>query len=145
MTVFTFDEAGAFRERIEAARGDAPRRLLGADATRACSPPIEQPRELRQLSPGLESRPVAGAPDLHAAGVRAVLGLDETIVRTERAGLDATRYRLQYEVLLARPLLFVAMVFVAASVSLRFFRFGGVADGARRRRGRASALCRDRS
>ena len=52
--------------------------------------------------------------------------LDETIARTERAGLDATRYRLQYDVLLARPLLFVAMVFVAASVSLRFFRFGGV-------------------
>ncbi len=53
--------------------------------------------------------------------------LDETIAQTERAGLDATRYRLQYDVLLARPLLFVAMVFVAASVSLRFFRFGGVA------------------
>jgi len=52
--------------------------------------------------------------------------LDETIAQTERAGLDATRYRLQYDVLLARPLLFVAMVFVAASVSLRFFRFGGV-------------------
>ena len=32
-----------------------------------------------------------------------------------------------YDVLLARPLLFIAMVFVAASVSLRFFRFGGVA------------------
>jgi lipopolysaccharide export system permease protein len=52
--------------------------------------------------------------------------LDETILRTERAGLDATRYRLQHDVLMARPLLFVAMVFVAASVSLRFFRFGGV-------------------
>ena len=53
--------------------------------------------------------------------------LGETIVQTERAGLDATRYRLQYDVLLAKPLLFVAMVLVAASVSLRFFRFGGVA------------------
>ena len=29
--------------------------------------------------------------------------------------------------LLARPLLFVAMVVLAATVSLRFFRFGGVA------------------
>jgi len=53
--------------------------------------------------------------------------LDETIARTERAGLDATRYRLQHDVLLARPLLLIAMVFVAASVSLRFFRMGGVA------------------
>jgi lipopolysaccharide export system permease protein len=53
--------------------------------------------------------------------------LSETISRSESAGLDATRYRLQYDVLIARPLLFIAMVFVAASVSLRFFRFGGVA------------------
>ena len=52
--------------------------------------------------------------------------LPTTIARTERAGLDATRYRLQYDVLWARPVLFVAMVIVAATVSLRFFRFGGV-------------------
>jgi lipopolysaccharide export system permease protein len=52
--------------------------------------------------------------------------LSDTISRRESAGLDATRYRLQYDILIARPLLFVAMVFVAASVSLRFFRFGGV-------------------
>jgi lipopolysaccharide export system permease protein len=52
--------------------------------------------------------------------------LRETAEQTERAGLDATRYRLRYEILVARPLLFVAMVLVAASVSLRFFRFGGV-------------------
>lgn len=45
---------------------------------------------------------------------------------TEAAGLDATGYRLQYQMLLARPLMFVAMVLVAAAFSLRFFRFGGV-------------------
>jgi lipopolysaccharide export system permease protein len=53
--------------------------------------------------------------------------LPEVRDRTERAGLDATAYALQYQKLLARPLLFVAMVLVAASFSLRFFRFGGVA------------------
>lgn len=53
--------------------------------------------------------------------------LTEVINRTERAGLDARAYILQREVLLSRPLLLVAMVLVAASVSLRFFRFGGVA------------------
>jgi lipopolysaccharide export system permease protein len=46
--------------------------------------------------------------------------------RTETAGLDATQYRLQYQSLLARPLLLVAMVLVAAAFSLRFFRFGGI-------------------
>ena len=53
--------------------------------------------------------------------------LRSVIEQTERAGLDATRYRLQWDILVARPLLFVAMVLVAASFSLRFFRFGGVA------------------
>jgi lipopolysaccharide export system permease protein len=46
--------------------------------------------------------------------------------QAEAAGLDATGYRLQYQALLARPLMFVAMVLVAAAFSLRFFRFGGI-------------------
>ena len=44
----------------------------------------------------------------------------------DRAGLGAAGYRLQYQKLLARPFLLAAMVMLAASVSLRFFRFGGV-------------------
>ena len=41
-------------------------------------------------------------------------------------GLIAAGYRLLFQKLLARPFLMVAMVFLAAAVSLRFFRFGGV-------------------
>jgi lipopolysaccharide export system permease protein len=44
----------------------------------------------------------------------------------ERAGLGAAGYRLQYQKLIARPFLLAAMVMLAAAVSLRFFRFGGV-------------------
>ncbi|HEY8032060.1 MAG TPA: LPS export ABC transporter permease LptG [Methylocella sp.] len=44
----------------------------------------------------------------------------------EAAGLDGTRYQLQFHMLLARPLLFIAMVLIAAAFSLRFFRFGGI-------------------
>jgi lipopolysaccharide export system permease protein len=44
----------------------------------------------------------------------------------ERAGLDATGYRLQFQELLALPLTLAAMVLVAACFSLRFFRMGGV-------------------
>jgi len=47
--------------------------------------------------------------------------------QTADAGLDARGYRLQFQRLLARPLLLVAMVLVAAAFSLRFFRFGGIA------------------
>lgn len=42
------------------------------------------------------------------------------------AGFDATAYLLHFQALLARPLLFIAMVLIAAAFSLRFFRFGGV-------------------
>ena len=38
----------------------------------------------------------------------------------------AVAYRLQFQKLLAGPFLLAAMVFLAASFSLRFFRFGGV-------------------
>ena len=41
-------------------------------------------------------------------------------------GVAAAGYRLQYYQLLAQPFYLVAMVLLAAAVSLRFFRFGGV-------------------
>lgn len=44
----------------------------------------------------------------------------------ERAGLPATQYRVQYQLLLSRPFLLVTMVLIAATCSLRGFRFGGV-------------------
>jgi lipopolysaccharide export system permease protein len=50
-------------------------------------------------------------------------GLSES---TREAGLDATGYYLQFQTLMARPLLLVAMVLLAASFSLRFFRLGNV-------------------
>lgn len=45
---------------------------------------------------------------------------------TDEAGLDSTGFSLQYQTLLARPLLLIAMVLIAAAFSLRFFRFGGI-------------------
>ena len=44
----------------------------------------------------------------------------------ENSGLAAAAYRLQYYQLLVLPLYLVAMVLLAAAVSLRLFRFGGV-------------------
>jgi lipopolysaccharide export system permease protein len=45
---------------------------------------------------------------------------------SERAGLPATQYRVQYQLLLSRPFLLVTMVLIAATCSLRGFRFGNV-------------------
>jgi lipopolysaccharide export system permease protein len=52
--------------------------------------------------------------------------LPSYIELADRAGLVAAGYRLQYQLLLSRPFLLTSMVLLAASVSLRFFRFGGV-------------------
>jgi lipopolysaccharide export system permease protein len=44
----------------------------------------------------------------------------------EKAGLPIDRYRLQYDLFLVRPLLLAAMVLIAATCSLKSFRFGKI-------------------
>jgi lipopolysaccharide export system permease protein len=52
--------------------------------------------------------------------------LPDLIEVSERAGLSASKYRMQHAVLLARPALLICMVVLAATVSLRSFRSGGI-------------------
>jgi lipopolysaccharide export system permease protein len=52
--------------------------------------------------------------------------LPDYIKSSENSGQATAGYRLQYQKLIARPFLLAAMVLLAAAVSLRFFRFGGV-------------------
>jgi lipopolysaccharide export system permease protein len=52
--------------------------------------------------------------------------LPDLIYIAEKAGLSTASLRIQYELLLTRPLLCIAMVFLAATVSLRSFRSGGI-------------------
>jgi lipopolysaccharide export system permease protein len=52
--------------------------------------------------------------------------LPTLIEESERAGLSASKYRMQHAVLLSRPALLLAMVVLAATVSLRSFRSGGI-------------------
>ncbi len=125
VTVFSFDREGRFQERIEAASGVLREGHWDFHDTRIVALEGEPQRFASyQLPSSLDPAQVRRSftpPD--AVPFWALRSLAE---QTERAGLDATPYRLQYETLVARPVLFVAMVLVAASVSLRFFRFGGV-------------------
>jgi lipopolysaccharide export system permease protein len=52
--------------------------------------------------------------------------LPDFIEFARRAGLDTTRYELQYQLQFARPILLVAMVLIAATCSLKAFRFGKI-------------------
>lgn len=126
VTAFVFDGDGVFMERIEAPVA----RLAGN---------FWQFDNANVLSVGIEPQVVSRyllATHLTRAQIRGAVGQTQavsfwslpSIVRTlELAGLDATRYRLKYQSLLARPALLTAMVLLAASVSLRFMRSGGFA------------------
>jgi lipopolysaccharide export system permease protein len=52
--------------------------------------------------------------------------LPQFIEIARKSGLPSARFELQYQLLLARPLLLVAMVLVAAAATLRFARLGGL-------------------
>jgi lipopolysaccharide export system permease protein len=125
VTVFSFDQNGRFQDRIEA-------------ATAALRPgfwELEDARIYASNVPPIVNKTYALKTNLTATQVRESFATPESVPfwdlpsyidAAEKAGLGAARYELQYEKLLARPFLLAAMVLVAASASLRFFRFGGV-------------------
>ena len=124
-TVFGFDAAGSFRERIEARQAKLHEGYWELSDARVLSVG-DEPQSFGTYLLATTLRPEQVRRSFTPAESVPFWSLGEVIEQTERAGLDATRYRLHQAVLMARPLLLVAMVFVAASVSLRFFRAGGV-------------------
>ncbi|MBO0734632.1 MAG: LptF/LptG family permease, partial [Methylocapsa sp.] len=124
-TAYIFSPSGTFEHRIKAASA----RLL---------PGVWQFNRAQIAAPGDESFTAVNY--LLATGLSAqeaiqgmirpvatpVWDLPKAAAAAEAAGFDSRQYWLQYHTLLARPLLFVAMVLIAAAFSLRFFRFGGI-------------------
>jgi lipopolysaccharide export system permease protein len=126
VTVFTFTDAGAFSQRIEAREASLHEGYWEFRDARVLTA-TESPQSYSRFTIASSLDPSQVRQSFTPPESVPFWELNDTITRTERAGLDASGYRLHYDVLLARPLLFIAMVLVAASVSLRFFRFGGVA------------------
>jgi lipopolysaccharide export system permease protein len=125
VSVYTFDGDGHFQSRIEAKSATLQQGYWQLDDARIYvsgkAPDIEDSYRL--------------ATNLTLEQVRESFATPETVPfwqlptfidMADRAGLGAAGYRLQYQLLLARPFLLAAMVMLAASVSLRFFRMGGV-------------------
>lgn len=125
VSAFVFDRDGRFSERIEAESADLePGRWV-----------LRNARIYRPDGPPSATASYTLNTDLDPAQIRESLATPETvsfwalptyIELAERAGLVAAGYRFRYQSLLARPFMLAAMVLLAASVSLRFFRFGGV-------------------
>ncbi|MFN3869496.1 MAG: LPS export ABC transporter permease LptG [Hyphomicrobiaceae bacterium] len=122
---FVFDGKGRFVERVDArtaALKEGYWQLDGAWVTRAGEPP--QSYGTYMLSTYLSPERVADA--LGSVYAVSFWELPSLIEVTEKAALSTTRLALQYEALLARPVLCIAMVLLAATVSLKSFRSGGI-------------------
>jgi lipopolysaccharide export system permease protein len=125
LTVFRFDPDQQFRDRIEAREATLEDgRWLFKSVRRYTldAPPVDQDTMILATS-------------LTPAQVRNSFSTPETVsfwqlpsyIRSsESSGFATAGYRLQYQKLIAQPFLLAAMVMLAAAVSLRFFRFGGV-------------------
>jgi lipopolysaccharide export system permease protein len=125
VTVFTYDSANRFRQRIEArAAVLEPGVWRMTDARIYALGKLPVDREVYLLKTSLTPEQVRES--FATPETVPFWELPLYIKIAEHAGLVAAGYRLQFQKLLARPFLLTAMVFLAASVSLRFFRFGGV-------------------
>jgi lipopolysaccharide export system permease protein len=125
VSVYTFDIDGHFEQRIEARSAALQTGFWQLEDVRiyaSGSPP--QILDTYRLNTNLTLEQVRES--FATPETVPFWQLPAYIEMAERAGLQAAGYRLQYDILLARPFLLAAMVLLAASVSLRFFRFGGV-------------------
>ena len=125
VTVFVFDLEGRFVERVEAAKAQLRPGVWALTDARIFTA-SEEPRSTQDYMLATNLTPEQVTQSFVAPDAVPFWSLPELSRRTEAAGLDATGYRLKYQALLARPLLLVAMVLIAAAFSLRFFRFGGI-------------------
>ena len=125
VTVFTFDKAGQFLDRVEAKSARLEPgfwRLEEARVYALGAPPVE--RETYMLATNLSAEQVRET--FSTAETVPFWQLPAMIDMADRAGLQAVAYKLQYYKLIARPFMLAARVMLAAAFSLRFFRFGGV-------------------
>ena len=125
LTVFTFDNDNQFKERIEAREATLEEGHWLFKSVRRYTlnaPPVDQ--ETWSLPTSLTPAQVRNS--FSTPETVSFWQLPSYIRSSESSGFATAGYRLQYHKLLAQPFLLAAMVMLAAAVSLRFFRFGGV-------------------
>ena len=121
VTAYVFEPGGKFRERVDATKGHYyPGEWRLEDAT--VTAPSTNPRKVAEyvlptdLTPDEVKRTFLQLDSISFWSLRALAN------SAERAGVSSDRFVLQYNVLLSRPILLLAMVLIAANVSLRFSR-----------------------
>ncbi len=125
LTLFRFDNDFQFKERIEAREATLEEGRWVFKFARRYSldgPPVDQ--DSFTLATSLTPAQVRNS--FSTPETVSFWQLPSYIRSSESSGFATAGYRLQYHKLIAQPFLLAAMVMLAASVSLRFFRFGGV-------------------
>jgi lipopolysaccharide export system permease protein len=125
VAAYVFDPQGRFVERIDAATAELRAgywQISDAWVVRLGREP--EKFDTYMLSTYLTPERVQDA--LGSVFSVSFFELPGLIEVTEKAKLSSDRLRVQYELLLSRPLLCMAMVLLAATVSLRSFRSGGI-------------------
>jgi lipopolysaccharide export system permease protein len=125
VTFFLYDRNDMLQERVDAETAELrPGRwdLMNAIVTRQDG----EPRSFARYSVSTYLNEIQVRENFAVADAVPFWDLPDYIDLADKAGLAAQRYKLQYQALLARPLLLCAMVLIAATVSLRVFRYGGI-------------------
>jgi len=125
VNAFVYDKAGNFLERIDAKEAVLKEGFWQMQDAVVSKVGLEpENHSVYMLSSYLTPERVADAMgSVIAVSFWELPGLIEV---TEKAELSSTPFRVQYSLLLSRPFLCVAMVLLAATVSLRSFRAGGI-------------------
>ncbi len=125
LTLLQFDPNKKFIERIEADKATLRQGYWLLENANVSSPGgLPQLYKQYIISTYLDENQVNESVD--TAESVSFWELPEFIKFAQRAGFDTTAYDLHYEQLLARPLLMVAMVLLAATCALKPFRFGKI-------------------
>lgn len=123
--VFSYDNDGKFVERIDADLAELSDGHWLLRKGWLSRPDREAERfETYTLSTFLTRERVQEA--IGSVNSISVFELPAIIDMAERSNLPSARYKMQFETLVARPLLLISMVLLAATVSLRSFRMGGI-------------------
>jgi lipopolysaccharide export system permease protein len=122
---FLFDKEGHFIERIDAERASLQDGYWELHKVTVARPQREaETFSTYSLSTRLTRERVSEA--LGSEIAISFWQLPALIEEAEKLKLSATKYRMQHAILLSRPALLIAMVILAATVSLRSFRSGGI-------------------
>jgi lipopolysaccharide export system permease protein len=123
--IYSFDSKGEFVERVEAKDAVLHNGYWALSQARVF-PAGTEPQDFAHYIVSTNLTPAQVQGSLASPDSLSFWELPGAIRDSARAGIKTERYELQYQTLLARPVLLAAMVLIAAAVSLRVFRLGGV-------------------